>query len=174
MAGDNRGAAIDERQLIDAFVTRRDERAFVALYRRHAPAVYAFLRQLLVREADDALQDVWLRAARDLHRFRGASALRTWLFGIAVNRAREIVRARREVEEEMDVPLPAPAFEQRIDLQRAVERLPFRYREVFVLHDVYEHTHAEIASLLGIDEGTSKSNLSRARARLRELMGDQP
>ena len=60
----------------------------------------------------------------------------------------------------------------RLDLERAVARLPLRYREVFVLHDVYEHTHAEIALMLGIDEGTSKSNLSRGRAKLREWMGE--
>jgi RNA polymerase sigma-70 factor (ECF subfamily) len=109
---------------------------------------------------------------RDLQRFRGASTFRTWLFGIAVNRTREIFRSTNDTEEEVDVPAAITSPDVRIDIERAVERLPFRYREVFVLHDVYEHTHAEIASLLGIDEGTSKSNLSRARARLRELMGD--
>jgi RNA polymerase sigma-70 factor (ECF subfamily) len=168
---------MDDRQLVADFL-RGEEKAFLALYALHAPRVYAFLRHLLGRwesEADDALQDVWLRAARDLGRFRGLSTFRTWLFGIALNRSREILRATPNYHEELqdiDVAAPATRPDERIDLQRAIARLPVRYREVFVLHDLYEHTHAEIGAMLGIDEGTSKSNLSRARARLREFVGE--
>jgi RNA polymerase sigma-70 factor (ECF subfamily) len=177
VAGEDRGAPLDERQLVAAFLGG-EEAAFLALYKRHAAALYAFLRHLLGRwesEANDALQDVWLRAARDLPRFRGLSSFRTWLFGIAVNRAREILRTTPNFHEELgeiDVAAHASSAETRIDLQRAIAQLPFRYREVFVLHDLYEHTHAEIGAMLGIDEGTSKSNLSRARAKLRDFIGD--
>jgi len=170
---------MDEQQLVADFL-RGEESAFTELYRLHAPRLYAFLRHLLGRwqsEADDALQDVWLRAARDLPRFRGLSSFRTWLFGIAVNRSREILRMTPNFGEELgDIDIadePAHA-EASIDLQRAISRLPLRYREVLVLHDIYEHTHAEIAAMLGIDDGTSKSNLSRARARLRQMIGGRP
>jgi RNA polymerase sigma-70 factor, ECF subfamily len=170
---------MDEQQLVADFL-RGEEQAFVALYELHAPKLYAFLRHLLGRwqsEADDALQDVWLRAARDLPRFRGLSSFRTWLFGIAVNRSREILRMTPNFAEELaDIDIAAEAAhpETSIDLQRAISRLPLRYREVFVLHDLYQHTHAEVGEMLGIDEGTSKSNLSRARARLRQFIGGKP
>ncbi|MGZ7080714.1 MAG: RNA polymerase sigma factor [Thermoanaerobaculia bacterium] len=154
-----------------------EEAAFRALYDEHAPSLYAFLLRLLGRwrsEANDALQDVWLRAARDLGRFRWQSSFRTWLFGIAVNRCREILRLTPNFDEELgeiDVAAPAVSTDERIDLERAVARLPLRYREVVVLHDIYQHTHAEIAAMLGIEEGTSKSNLSRAHAQLRRFIG---
>ena len=170
---------MDEPRLIAAFLDGQ-ESAFRTLYDSHSPALYAFLLRLLGRwrsEANDALQDVWLRAARDLSRFRGRSSFRTWLFGIAVNRCREIVRMTPNASEELDelssVTAPQPVGD-RIDLERAIATLPLRYREVVVLHDIYEHTHAEIAALLDIDEGTSKSNLSRARAHLRTFLGEEP
>jgi len=167
---------MDERKLVAAFL-EGEERAFRALYDLHAPSLYAFLSRLLGRhkhEADDALQDVWLRAARDLGRFRGQSSFRTWLFGIAVNRCREILRLVSPLESELnedDLRTEPEPVGERIDLERAIARLPLRFREAVVLHDVYQHTHAEIAVLLQIDEGTSKSNLSRARARLRDFIG---
>ena len=168
---------MDEQRLVASFLGG-EERAFRALYDMHAAALYAFLLRILGRwrsEANDALQDVWLRAARDLPRFRWQSSFRTWLFGIALNRCREIVRmtpnASEELTENIAETAPQPVGE-RIDLERAIARLPLRYREVVVLHDIYEHTHAEIAAMLGIDEGTSKSNLSRARAQLRAFIGE--
>lgn len=167
---------MDDRHLVAAFLGG-DERAFSALYAMHSASLYAFLRHVLGRwesEAGDALQDVWLRAARDLPRFRGLSTFRTWLFGIALNRAREIMRMTPNFSDELDEREPvAPSGspELRLDLSRAIAQLPLRYREVLVLHDLYEHTHAEIAVMLGVEEGTSKSNLSRARARLRRLIG---
>jgi RNA polymerase sigma-70 factor (ECF subfamily) len=168
---------MDEQALIARFLGG-EESAFRTLYSLHSPSLYAFLLRLLGRwrsEAEDALQDVWLRAARDLPRFRGASAFRTWLFGIAVNRCREIIRLTPNATEELSEDLRAEvvAVAERIDLERAIARLSLRYREVLVLHDIYEHTHAEIAAMLGIDEGTSKSNLSRARAHLRNMIGEQ-
>jgi RNA polymerase sigma-70 factor (ECF subfamily) len=162
---------MDERALVAAFLDG-NENAFDTLYAAHAPALYAFLRRLVRDEADDALQEVWLRAARDLRRFRWQSSFRTWLFGIAVNRSREIGRLIEHSEELPEVAGEEDPVLDRIDLERAVGSLPLRYREVVVLHDIYEHTHAEIGALLGIDEGTSKSNLSRARASLRKWIGE--
>jgi RNA polymerase sigma-70 factor (ECF subfamily) len=95
--------------------------------------------------------------------------------GIAVNRCREILRLTPNYEEELaeDLAITIGSPDERIDLERAIARLPLRYREVFVLHDIYEHAHGEIAAMLGIDAGTSKSNLSRARTLLRKSMGDR-
>lgn len=166
---------MDERELVSAFLAG-DERAFRALYDAHAPALYAFIRRILGRwnsEANDALQDVWLRAARDLARFRGQSAFRTWLFGIGINRCREILRLVANHDEEFEDAGETPRVDERIDLERALAMLPSRCREALVLHDIYQYTHSEIAAMLGIDEGTSKSNLSRARARLRKSIGGE-
>jgi len=165
-----------DRELARRF-TAGDETAFRALYRAHSPALYAFVRRLLGRHAahaDDVFQDVWLRAVRDLGRFQWRSTFRTWLFGIAVNRSREVVRltARNETSDEPAAEprvRPAPTAE-RIDLERALAALSLRYREVLILHDIYQFTHEEIGELLGIDAGTSKSNLSRGRGVMRERL----
>jgi RNA polymerase sigma-70 factor (ECF subfamily) len=111
--------------------------------------------------------------------FGWRSALSTWLGGIAINCARELWREGRAwgettLDEQwsgLSVSPGAPSnAEERIDLERAIERLPHGYRQVFVLHDVEGYTHEEIAGLLGIDAGTSKSQLSHARRRLRAAL----
>ena len=154
-----------------------DADAFLPLYRRHAPLLYGFVTRMVgAPAADDVLQEAWLRAARLLPRFEWRSSLRTWLCGIAANCAREHLRAKgRDDTEPIDADAEPPAIwydavAASIDLERAVSRLSPRYREVLLLHDVVELTHAEIAGALAIDEGTSKSNLSRARAALRDML----
>ena len=150
-----------------------DAEAFLPLYRRHAPMLYAFVTRMVgVSAADDVLQEAWLRAARFLPRFEWRSSLRTWLCGIAANCAREHLRRHSRVEVEVaDIETVwYDAVAAQVDLERGIARLSPRYREVLLLHDVAELTHAEIAVTLGIDEGTSKSNLSRARAALRETL----
>lgn len=168
--------AADDRDLARAFL-RGEEAAFRALYGRHAPSLHLFVLRVLggsARDAEDALQETWLRAAERLTSFRWESSLRTWLSGIALNRCRELLRARsRDGEAPGEPPEPrssAPAEEDRIDLERAVRALPDGYRMVFVLHDVEGRTHEEIGRLLGVEAATSKSQLSRARARLRERL----
>jgi RNA polymerase sigma-70 factor, ECF subfamily len=174
-------ADADDRALAAAFLERGDERAFRALYRRHAPALYAFLLRVTrgrTADAEEALQECWLRAVESLRGFRWESSLRGWLRGIAVNCARE---RRRSAEPEVgwdpdDHPAAslseaAPDTIDPIDLERAIEELPDGFREVFLLHDVEGHTHEEIGRMLGIAAGTSKSQLSRARAALRADLG---
>jgi RNA polymerase sigma factor (sigma-70 family) len=152
-----------------------DAEAFVVLYRRHAPMLFAFVTRMVgLDAADDVLQESWIRAAGALARFQWRSSLRTWLCGIAANCAREHLRreGRYETQENAD-PSPAvwyDAVAAQVDLERGIALLPPRYREVLLLHDVAELTHADIGAALGIDEGTSKSNLSRARAQLRETL----
>jgi RNA polymerase sigma-70 factor (ECF subfamily) len=155
-------------------VRRRDEGSFVALYREHTPYLYRLALRLVggrAAEAEDAVQDTWLRATARLAEFRGESSLRTWLAGFAINCCRERRRKRdpddgaREAEPSREHP-----FVDRLDLERAIAALPDGHREVLVLHDLEGFTHEEIAARLGIVPGTSKSQLSRARSALRAAM----
>jgi RNA polymerase sigma-70 factor, ECF subfamily len=169
-------AESSDRVLVSRFLSRRDDASFRDIYSRHAGAVYALSARLSGSAADgeDLLQEVWIRAASSLEAFRWESTLRTWLCGIAVNCWRELQRRRGGMALAPDVPdlpdeAPVPAGE-RVDLERAVRALPNGFREVLVLHDVHGYTHREIGELLGIDEGTSKSQLSRGRRSLREAL----
>lgn len=169
----------DDRRLATLFLDRKDEGAFRALYRRHAPALYAFLLRVTggrAADAEEALQECWLRAVESLREFRWESSLRSWLRGIAVNCARERQRgAALEKDwdpEEHPAAEPADAIDT-LHLERAIEELPDGFREVLLLHDVEGHTHEEIGRMLGIAEGTSKSQLSRARAAVRARLGER-
>jgi len=170
-----------DRELVEAFLGSRDERAFRVLYRRHSPVMWRLALRLTGgadRDAEEALQAAWLRAANALDRFRWESELRTWLSGIAINCAREVLRKRRREGLEFEETLPdrpAPRIRREIaaiDLERAIAKLPDGYREVLVLHDVEGYTHQEIGRLLGIESGTSKSQLFRARRAVRGFLAD--
>lgn len=157
-----------------AVTAHGDEHAFRALYRRHTPALYAFACRLMggeSSEVEDIIQDAWLRAVRGLGEFGWRSSLRTWLSSIVLNCCRERWRESPEVT---GVAADAPAAEGdlhlRMDLEAALAALPPRYRAVLVLHDVEGYTHDEIAERLGIQPGTSKSQLFHARRALRERL----
>ena len=152
----------------EAYLRTRSEASFVALYHAHAPAMYALAAHLRpgAADADDVLQDAWVRAVHRLGDYRAESALRTWLCGFVVNCCRERSRSR-EWEPLVELPGPSPDRAAAIDVHTAIGELPPGYRAVLVLHDVQGHSHAEIAAMLGIDEGTSKSQLSRARRWMR-------
>ncbi len=163
------------------FLARRDEDSFLALYRRHADALYRVLARVLGgADVDDAFQETWRRSVDRLASFGGGSRLRTWLCGVALNCAREALRARGagpgwEVVELDELGAPdavVPLSEEREALEGALARLAPGYRAVLVLHDVEELTHAEIARVLGIRSGTSKSQLARARAAVRRALAD--
>ena len=129
------------------------------------PEDLAVLRRMVpVADAEDALQEAWLRAAGALARFDGRSRLRTWLVGIAINCARERLRARAGTSavDPDELVLPPPSGDLRVDLERALLALPEGFRAVVVLHDVWGHDHAEIAHMLGIEEATSRSQLARS------------
>jgi RNA polymerase sigma-70 factor (ECF subfamily) len=171
----------DDRRLVEAYVSTRDEQSFRALYRAHTPALFRMawrLGGLQAADVEDVIQDTWLRAARRLGEFRFQSTLRTWLIGVLINCLRE---RRRRPRFATDVPgtepiAPVRHEALRIDIERAVAALPPGMREVFVLFDVEGLTHIEIAGLLDIQAGTSKSQLFAARRKLRELLstGLQP
>jgi len=147
---------------------------FRALYRAHTPALHLLALRLLGgahADAEDAIQEAWIRAVRALPDFRWHSSLRTWLCGIAINCCREILRRRKPLLDAADAADPPAPPAQSMGLESLVQSLPDGYREVLVLHDVEGYTHEEIATLLHIAAGTSKSQLSRARAVLRKTLG---
>ncbi len=165
----------DDRRLVHVFQATRSEAAFRQLYRRHAAALYGLLRHLTggdPTEAEDLAQEAWLRAVAGLGRFRWGSSFRTWLRGIGVNCWRERIRGLHP-EQTLSDDAAAPAelerhsLLDRLALEEALARLAPGYRAVLVLHDVEGYRHEEVADLLGITEGTSKSQLARARAALR-------
>ncbi len=155
----------------------RDESAFRSLYRRHTPALFALARRLLgdEREAGDVVQDTWVRATSSLPRFAWRSSLRTWLGAILVNVCREQWQARGEsLTLPDDVPDAPRDVDLRVDIEQALVSLAPGYRAVVVLHDIEGFTHEEIAERLGIEPGTSKSQLSRARRVLRDRLSHLP
>jgi RNA polymerase sigma-70 factor, ECF subfamily len=169
----------EDRRLAAAIAESGDETAFRVLYRRHTPALYRLALRLGGGDqpwADDLVQRAWIRAVEGLAGFQWRSAFRTWLSGIAINCAREEWRERRlslEVAWEPAVhgaATPTPDVGARVDLERGIAALPHGCRQVLVLHDVEGYTHEEVARLLGIEVGTSKSQLSHARRRLREFL----
>lgn len=171
----------NDHRLVHEFLATGSEAAFRALYRRHTPALFAVVVRLLggnTAEAEDVIQEAWVRAAQKLDGFEWRSTLRTWLTGIALNCARNRYRTNaREAERhtevtELPVANPMERNIEVIELERAVAQLPEGYREVLLLHDVHGYTHEEVGEILGIESGTSKSQLSRARSTLRRRLSE--
>jgi len=153
-----------------------DARAFESLYRRYVPRIHSLARRMLgADEADEATQEVFVRAWRRLASFRGDAAFSTWLHRVAINvilahRKSTSRRAARFAQDEhaFSVAAVRPVrTDLRVDFEAAIETLPDGAREVFVLHDIEGYKHQEIARRLGISVGTSKSQLHRARMLLR-------
>lgn len=169
-----------DRHLVTRFLTHRDEEIFRELYRRHTPALYLMALRLLGgsgKGAEDAVQETWIRAVRGLSGFRWEASLRTWLTGIAIRTCREALRnagpaGRLTGDEAAPGGAVAPPGPGVIDMERAVRSLPDGAREVLVLHDIEGLTHEEIGERLGIQAGTSKSQLHKARRALRILLLD--
>lgn len=153
--------------------TALDERTFGRLYDEHTPYLYQLALRLTGGDAplaEDCVHDVWVRVVTRWSSFEQRSSLRTWLSGFVVNRIREtwrvpIIESLPEVLSTDDFHLLAT--EDRVDLERAIAALPPGFRTVLLLHDVEGWTHEQIAEQLGLAPGTSKSQLSRARAALR-------
>lgn len=153
-----------------------DIRAFERLYRGHVDRIHGLARRMVgTEDADELTQDVFVRAWQKLGTFRGESAFGTWLHRLAVNvllghRSTRRRRQERFVEdaEAVDAAAAAPPdTAAAIDVEGALAGLPQGARRVFVLHDVEGYRHEEIADLLGVTVGTSKSQLHRARMMLR-------
>lgn len=154
-----------------------DAGAFERLYRGHAARIHTLARRMIgPDEAEEATQDVFVRAWEKLKTFRGEAAFGTWLHRLAVNlilarRASSATRRDRYRDDEAAMESAAARRstpELAMDFETAIARLPEGARHVFVLFDVEGYRHEEIAELLGISTGTSKSQLHRARMILRE------
>ncbi len=158
-----------------------DGQAVRALYERYAPRVYAVVRRIAADDdqAQDYAQEAWIRAIRALPTFRGDARFSTWLHRIAVNAALQALR-KAETRLKRERPLPevvsAPTLSKDALLQRrlewALDQLPDGMRQVIILHDVEGYTHEEIGELLGVTSGTSKSQLFKARMKMRALLRD--
>lgn len=170
-----------DRELVGAILEMGDEQAFRELYRRHTPRLLGFVSRLLAgfdSEDEDVVQETWIRACRRLEHFEWRSAFSTWLMGIGLNVVRDNLRRRGKARRDranqfLNRPERHGAPELRIDLERAIQRLPDEYRIVLVLHDVEGMKHRDIAERLEIPIGTTKSQLSRARQKMRELLSEK-
>jgi RNA polymerase sigma-70 factor, ECF subfamily len=159
-----------------------DTHAFEALYRRHASRVYTLACRLggSPEDGEDLLQEIFLQAYRKIGSFKGDAAFGTWLYRLALNHCLDFVRSRQAKMNKLTETLDAdtslePSARRdspiaRLDLERALMRLPDGCREAFVLHDVEGLDHKEVGERLGIAEGTSKSQVFKARLRLRALL----
>ena len=169
-----------DRDLAEALLDGGSEAAFRELYRRHTPRLFQFVLRVLggaEHDAEDVVQETWIRATQRLGEFRWEAAFATWLTGIGLNVARTLLRRGGRWESWTEAPepwTPPPLDGERIDLERALALLPPGYRLVVLLHDVEGYTHEEIAERLGVVPGTSKSQLSHARRALRQLLEPAP
>ncbi len=167
-----------------------DRSVFEYLYRSHSRRVYALCLRMVgnTTEAEDLTQEIFLLLLRKIHTFRGESAFSTWLHRLAVNLV--LMRLRRKsppmvsigATPDPDDETAAPGIDigtpdlllegslDRINLARCIAQLPVGYRTIFVLHDIQGYDHNEIAQILGLSIGGSKSQLHKARKRLRELL----
>ncbi len=175
------GERLCEQEMVQACCAG-DERAMEALYNAYKRRVFGVITRIVgVSDAPEVAQEAFLRIYRGLHKFRGDAALGTWIYRLAVNAAlshRSKRARRRETSDEGLDRVPAPDIEFRdprlaARLQRAMEQLPAGYRAVLVLHDIDGLSHEECAAILGCRVGTSKSQLHKARARMRQLLGSE-
>ncbi len=170
-----------------------DAAAFEFLYQLHGRRVYALCLRMVNNpsDAEDLVQEAFLQLFRKIGTFRGESAFSTWLHRMTVNvvlmrlRKRSLPVASLEEATEPDEETGGPRKDigapdlrlsgavDRVNLERSVERLPPGYRTVFILHDVQGYEHNEIAGIMGCSVGNSKSQLHKARTRLRELLQEE-
>ncbi len=159
--------------------------AFEEVYNRHHRRVYSICLRMLqnATEAEDLTQDVFIQLHRKIGSFRGDSAFTTWLHRMTVNqvlmhfRKRNVKFEKTTEEGETPVqivsgtanPMKMPVVDK-IAIEHAIQQLPNGYRNVFVLHDVEGYEHEEVARILGCSVGTSKSQLHKARLKLRKLL----
>ncbi|MCS6804290.1 MAG: RNA polymerase sigma factor [Acidobacteriota bacterium] len=164
-----------------------DHRAFEMLYCQHHRRVYSLCLRMLRNheEAEDVTQEVFLQVYRKINSFQGNSAFTTWLHRLTVNMVLMYLRRKQKghrQEETLEANQMADPLENRkqvghpdfpieaVDLQNAINDLPNGYRQVFILHDIEGYEHNEISQLLGISVGTAKSQLHKARLKLRQAL----
>ena len=170
-------AELDSRDA--ALAAEGDSGAFERLYRRHVTRIHGLARRMAGPDAAEELtQDAFVRAWHKIGQFRGEAAFGSWLYRVAISvilghRRRLAIHRERTAPEEWDReggPSHERSSQIAMDFEAAIERLPDRARHVFVLHDVEGYKHHEIARMLKITAGTSKSQLHRARMLLRTTL----
>ena len=167
-----------------------DAAAFDFIYKHYCGRVYALCLRMLHDpvEAEDLVQEVFIQLFRKIHTYRGESAFSTWLHRLTANLVLMHLRRKKPISISLDeidgsdegddrpqkeIGAPDPRLTglvDRVTLQSAIEQLPRGYREIFTLYDVQGYNHREIAKILGRSVGNSKSQLHKARKRLRELL----
>jgi RNA polymerase sigma-70 factor (ECF subfamily) len=166
-------------------VSLGDIPAFEELYQRHQRRVYSLCLRMTnnIPEAEDLTQEVFIHLFHKIGSFRGDSAFTTWLHRLTVNkvlmyfRTNKKYRSQKTLEDMMHEPEARQTFDDnrtltwdRLTLERAVMQLPPGYRAVFILHDVEGYEHSEVARICEISVGTTKSQLHKARKKLRTLL----
>jgi RNA polymerase sigma-70 factor, ECF subfamily len=184
--------AVDQPPTTDFALAQRaaggDMGAFEQLYERHHRRVYSLCLRMTqnASEAEDLAQEVFIQLFRKIGSFRGESAFTTWLHRLTVNQVLMHFRKRsvklEQTTEEGETPVQIvhgtenpnqmPVVDK-IALDKAIAELPPGYRTVFTLHDIEGHEHEQIAKMLGCSVGTSKSQLHKARMKLRALLRQQ-
>jgi RNA polymerase sigma-70 factor (ECF subfamily) len=165
--------SVTDDDLVRAVRRGGSERAFGMLYDRHTPKAYQTAWRILAgsqSDAEDAVQEAWVRAIASLESRRGGPEFGAWLRGITAHVAIDIVRRHQRLLFDGDVELAMDDADDtvaRLDLESAIASLPAGYRMVLVLHDVEGFTHEEIGERLGITAGTSKGQLFKARRAVR-------
>ncbi|MFH2006604.1 MAG: RNA polymerase sigma factor [bacterium] len=158
-----------------------DRAAMGRLYQQHIGRVYSVVcRMVGYQDAEEVVQEAFIKIFKGISRFRGDSSASTWIYRLAVNssltflsrrkRHSDRMRAAGQLQDVADTPPVSGGALDRIHLERAIAQLPSGYRAVLVLHDVEGLSHEEIASIMGWHRGTSKSQLHKARARMRRLL----
>jgi len=181
------GPGLSEAEAIDK-AKQGDAEAFEVLYNLHKRRVYSLCLRMTANaaEAEDLTQEAFLQLFRKIATFRGESAFSTWLHRMAVNvvlmqlrkKGLPVVPLEETVESEEETPkkelggidTKLAGSIDRMILERAIEKLPPGYRTIFVLHDVEGYEHNEIAGMVGCSIGNSKSQLHKARLKLRDLL----
>jgi RNA polymerase sigma-70 factor (ECF subfamily) len=167
-----------------------DPEGFERLYELHSRRVYSLCLHMVrnLTEAEDLTQSAFLQTFRKIHTFRGDSCFSTWLHRLTVNTVLMHLRKRRRSEMSLDEALqsneesPKPSMEfggpdlnlngviDRINLKNAIDQLPPGYKKVVILHDIQGYRHDEISRILACSVGNCKSQLHKARQRLRQLL----
>lgn len=175
----------DEGRTQDADIVARcragDLNAFAEVYRLHATRLYNLAYRMVGRDAaEDLVQDMFLTAFRKLGTFKGESALGTWLYRLGMNVCLDRLRSKAAKQDQVTAELDEASLNvgaarglsqvTRLDLERAVAALPEGARAAFLLHDVEGFDHHEVGHILGIAEGTSKSQVHKARLRIRAFL----
>jgi RNA polymerase sigma-70 factor (ECF subfamily) len=162
-------------EMVKGFLQTRSESSFRLLYASKMPHLFRMALRLSSydkEEAEELVQEMWLIAVRKLPEFEWRSELKTWLISILINLARKKFRdTTLEQVEQIDLQIESNhSGDDTMDLEAAIAQLPDGYRKIVILHDVEGYKHVEIAQMLQIEEGTSKSQLFQARKKLRSFL----